>query len=138
MEFELIHEVADSDFAEIGHMAWSSLQQPRQAMMNYMFYVDEKRGVTLDSAVQSWAKGQVAARAAGSGYLWKKVIEKKTGRIVGAAGWIVHREDPWAKGMPKKDADSHPAGADREVVIAIAHQLTIRRMEFTSEPHLCT
>ncbi|KAG7005853.1 hypothetical protein G7Y79_00017g042350 [Physcia stellaris] len=136
MPFELAEITADSEFRELVEVEWAAYEKPLCKLLNLFF---PTRGIDPDSrasALQEGVERQSGWHNNDPTSHWVKVVDRETGRLVGAACWHVYTKNPYS--APADDECTwFPAGEEREMANSLMGQFVASRKKYMAKAHVC-
>ncbi len=134
MTFSLSEADLDKDFDELIVCQNAAHENPVQSFYYLFCPIQDKS--TREAAVKEstarmldWHRHEPNAR-------WLKVVDTKTGKIVGGAWYKIYNENPFA--YPEDEVvDWYPDDSSRDFVGQAIFQMDIPRMQKATRPQVC-
>ena len=133
MTFQLSDVNLDTEFGELIECQWLAHENPFQPFYGLFcpIYESGHEASMKESTSRflSWARHDPHER-------WLKVVDEKTGRIVGGALYKVYEGNPFAH-ESEEIVDWYPDDSRRDYVSQAIVQMDVPRMEMATRPQVC-
>ncbi|KAI1335035.1 hypothetical protein F5Y15DRAFT_259758 [Xylariaceae sp. FL0016] len=96
MPLELQEVNTEVDFPELARCLFESYEDPPQEFFHLWFPIRGSGAEAREEAIQEGADRLKIWKAHDPTEYWQKVVDTRTGKIVGGALWNIHEENPFA------------------------------------------
>ena len=135
MPFETTELSSNADFGELVRVEWESYEQPYCRLIRLFFPVLDNGPDARAKAMEESTERQLQWHNGDPTSHWIKVVDTKTGRIIGAACWHIYEENPYST-QSEEECTWYPAGEAREMANSLMGQFLTPRTKYMAKPHI--
>lgn len=128
----------DAEFDEMMPACWEAFENPFVSFLRIVCYMRGETQEDRKDAIEASAARMRALHQMSPNSHWIKVIETETGRMIGAADWLIHKDNPYSSTQEKPIvAFSWPEGEGRNYASHYLRQCVAHKPKFFNRPHVC-
>lgn len=128
----------DTDFEEMMPACWEAFEDPFATFLRIVFYLKGNTPEDRKESIAASAAGLRAFHQMNPNSHWIKAIELDTGKIIGAANWLLYKESPYT-GVQREPivAVWWPEGEGRNYATHYMRQIEAHKPIQYNRPHVC-
>ena len=137
--FQTLPLETEADFLEMMTACWEAFETPFEPFLRVVFYLSGPTPEDRRQSIQAAATMMKALQDMSPNSHWIKVIDTATGKLVGAANWVVHKEDPYAGKEESGPVVAFwwPEGEGRNYASKFLQQVEDAKRRLYNRAHIC-